>query len=153
MQYKLDTEKSWIYDCLSLFCMKSFVYLFLSEHINFQQEWNVNWCYTQAGLSFLRFNKEKKSKQTQLGFLFLFMVFSAQLGGSQLWLILPSITVPKESSSFHLLCWWLSGSQNLFKLLPRALKQHGNYFLGKLQPTSPFPLGKHTDSALSGVII
>lgn len=45
-----------------LFCMKSFVSIFLSEHINFQQEWNVNWCYAQAGLSFLKFNKKKKNK-------------------------------------------------------------------------------------------
>ena len=66
-----------------LFCTKSFVSIFLSEHINFQGEWNVNWCYAQAGLSFLKFKKKKKkkSKQTQLGFLFLFTVFSAPLRG------------------------------------------------------------------------
>ena len=48
-----------------LFCMKSFVSIFLSEHINFQGEWNVNWCYTQAGLSFLKFKKKKKKNQNK----------------------------------------------------------------------------------------
>lgn len=47
-----------------LFCTKSFVSIFLSEHINFQGEWNVNWCYAQAGLSFLKFKKKKKKIKT-----------------------------------------------------------------------------------------
>lgn len=52
-----------------LFCMKSFVYIFLSEHINFRQEWNVNWCCAQAGLSFLKFNNNnKKIKTNPTGF-------------------------------------------------------------------------------------
>lgn len=42
------------------FSMKLFVCIFLSEHIKFQQEWNVNWCYAQAGLSFFKFNKQIK---------------------------------------------------------------------------------------------
>lgn len=52
--------------------------------------------------------KETKTKQNQLSFLFLFVILCAHLGVikikrlSQLWLIFPSINVPKISS-FHLL--------------------------------------------------
>ena len=71
----------------------------------------------------------RKKKTNSTGFPVFIYGFQCPVGGdqntvSQLWLILPSINVPKETGSFHLLPWWLPGLQSLFKLLPRALKQH-----------------------------
>ena len=67
----------------------------------------------------------------------------------QLWLILPSISCPKRPVP-SIICPDLK-AYSIFSPGPQNNIQ--NYFLGKPQPTSPFPLGKHTDSALSGAII
>lgn len=92
----------------------------------------------------------KKSKQTQLGFLFLFMVFSAQLGGgglkkkkvSQLWLIVPSINVPKEMVPSICSPDDCLDQKAYSSFSAGPWNNTWNCFLGKLQPTSPFPPGK-----------
>ena len=123
-----------------LFCMKSFVSIFLSEHINFQGEWNVNWCYTQAGLSFLKFKKKKKKNQNKPNWVSCFYLWFSvphwggikikwlSYGSSFLQLIYPRRPVPsiicpdrKAYSSFS------PGPRNNIQ----------NYFLGKPQPPHP----------------
>lgn len=131
MQHKLDTEKLCIYDCLTPFTLWNNLSTFSCLNISTLSKNGMLIDVThKLGYYSSNLIRKKKRNTNQLDFLFLFMVISAHLGGlkskcpSQLQLILPSINVPKETSSFHLLPWWLSGSQSLFKLLPRAPKQH-----------------------------